>query len=153
MNDPDQQFAGEYYDQVRHQIEHEDNLVTQRLSWLMASQSFLFSAYAIVLNGLQPSNAGTPLEVSKLGFCHFLPFAGILSSGLIYASICGGVLAISHLRNLWATLQPHASSPSFARPPIQSSGIPFLLGQSSPRLLPLALIGMWIYLLLGNARV
>jgi hypothetical protein len=36
---------------LRDQLQHEDNLITQRLSWLMGSQAFLFTAYAIVLNG------------------------------------------------------------------------------------------------------
>ncbi len=31
----------DYYNVVRSRIEHEDNLVVQRLSWLVASQSFL----------------------------------------------------------------------------------------------------------------
>ena len=94
--------GGNSTDQIRRQIEHEDNLITQRLSWLLASQSFLFTAYSIVLTGLHPGeNSGTPLELSKLGLCHFLPVAGIVSSALIYASICGGMLAIRQLRQLW----------------------------------------------------
>ena len=40
-----------YGDAVRRQIEHEDVLIVNRLSWLIASQSFLFTAYAIMLNG------------------------------------------------------------------------------------------------------
>jgi hypothetical protein len=39
------------YHLVRSQIEHEDNLVSARLSWLLASQSCVFTAYAITLNG------------------------------------------------------------------------------------------------------
>ena len=37
----------EYYQIIRSQIEHEDNLINQRLSWFVAAQAFLFSAYAI----------------------------------------------------------------------------------------------------------
>src|ERR1700677_351087 len=81
MNEPQNHITCDYYDQVRHQIEHEDDLITQRISWLMASQSFLFSAYAIVLNGLK-SGEKTPLESVKLNFYHFLPVAGMLSTAL-----------------------------------------------------------------------
>ena len=143
----DLQTAAEYYDQVRRQIEHEDNLATQRLSWLMASQSFLLSAYAIILSGMQSGKSKTPLELYRANFCHLLPIIGILSSGLIYASICGGMLAIGRLRSDWASHKPQTSV--FKRPPIQSGGVSFLLGQSAPRLLPLVLVGLWIYLLLG----
>jgi hypothetical protein len=40
----------QYYEIIRSQIEHEDNLINQRLSWFVAAQAFLFSAYAILLN-------------------------------------------------------------------------------------------------------
>ena len=143
MNAPHHPVTAAYYDQVRNQIEHEDDLLTQRVSWLMASQSFLFSAYAIVLNGLQFGEK-TRAEAVKLDFYHFLPVAGILSTSLIYASIWGGVLAIHRLRKLWDSHQVQALS--LDRPPIHSSPVSFLLGQCAPRLLPLVLIGMWIYL-------
>jgi hypothetical protein len=47
----------ERYQVFRNRIEHEDNLIMQRFSWLMASQSILFTAYAIVPNGLSSSTA------------------------------------------------------------------------------------------------
>jgi hypothetical protein len=36
----------DWYRTIRDQIQHEDNLIVQRLSWLMAAQSFLFTGYA-----------------------------------------------------------------------------------------------------------
>jgi len=38
------------YRTIRDQIQHEDNLIVQRLSWLMAAQSFFFTGYAIIAN-------------------------------------------------------------------------------------------------------
>jgi hypothetical protein len=40
-----------YGDTIRRHLKHEDSLMVNRLSWLVAWQSFLFTAYAIVLNG------------------------------------------------------------------------------------------------------
>jgi len=40
----------DWYRTIRDQIQHEDNLIVQRLSWLMAAQSFLFTGYAIIAN-------------------------------------------------------------------------------------------------------
>jgi hypothetical protein len=37
---------GEFYDAARRRIEQEDSLNVNRLTWLMGSQSFLFSAFA-----------------------------------------------------------------------------------------------------------
>ena len=52
----------QYYKIIRSQIEHEDNLINQRLSWFVAAQAFLFSAYAILLNA--------PSQVRLEGFVH-----------------------------------------------------------------------------------
>ena len=37
---------------LRARIEHEDGLIVSRTTWLMASESFLYTAYAIALNGM-----------------------------------------------------------------------------------------------------
>src|SRR6185295_15038133 len=36
---------------LREEIRHQDNLVNARLSWLVSSQSFLLSGFAVTLNG------------------------------------------------------------------------------------------------------
>ena len=33
----------DWYRTIRDQIQHEDNLIVQRLAWLMAAQSFFFT--------------------------------------------------------------------------------------------------------------
>ena len=38
---------------IRKRIEHEDNLLNQRVSWIVSSQAFLLTGYAILLNGPQ----------------------------------------------------------------------------------------------------
>ncbi|HYY29634.1 MAG TPA: hypothetical protein VE860_16950 [Chthoniobacterales bacterium] len=47
----------DWYHTVRDQIQHEDSLIMQRIAWLTAAQSFLFTAYAITANASpQPRN-------------------------------------------------------------------------------------------------
>lgn len=60
----------DFYDAARRRIEHEDTLNVNRLSWLMASQSFLFSAFAVVVNGL--------VEKSTLGLSPYQPYSELL---------------------------------------------------------------------------
>ena len=36
---------------LREEIRHQDNLINARLSWLVSSQAFLLSAFAVTLNG------------------------------------------------------------------------------------------------------
>src|SRR5881628_2698690 len=79
----------DYYQLIRQRIEHEDNLIVQRLSWLVASQSFLFTAYAIVLNGLtgSPPPAAGALMHQQMRLSRLIPLAGILTCALIYVGI------------------------------------------------------------------
>ena len=42
----------QYYHLVRSQVVDENNLINQRLTWLLASQAFLFAAYGFVLQSL-----------------------------------------------------------------------------------------------------
>ena len=39
---------------IQARLSHEDDLVNQRVSWLVNSQSFLLTAYAITLNPAMP---------------------------------------------------------------------------------------------------
>jgi hypothetical protein len=40
----------QYYDRIRSQIEHEDELINLRVVWQLLAQSFFFSTYASLLN-------------------------------------------------------------------------------------------------------
>ena len=54
----------DWYRTIRDQIQHEDNLIVQRLSWLMAAQSFFFTGYAIIANA--SPQARSPLLANQL---------------------------------------------------------------------------------------
>jgi hypothetical protein len=76
------------YHLFRSRVEHEDNLIVQRLSWLVASQSFLFTAYAIVTNGLNsPSATSNAFARQELRLVHIIPLVAVLNSLLIYVGI------------------------------------------------------------------
>jgi hypothetical protein len=82
----------EYYQLIRHRLEHEDNLIVQRLSWMVASQSFLFTAYAITMNGLAAAPAHTADRQQLL--LRLVPVVGILSATLIYCGILAALFAM-----------------------------------------------------------
>src|SRR4051812_10601662 len=84
-----------YYHHLRARLEHEDVLIVNRLSWLMASQSFLFTAYAIVLNG---SGLRQQLRLMKL-----VPVVAITASALIFVGIAAAVRAMGWIRGLWSS--------------------------------------------------
>ena len=136
----------EHYRIVRGQIEHEDNLVSQRLSWLLASQSFLFTAYAITLNGpvqLHFQQYETHVRLLML----LLPLVGIISAVLIWLSILAGMSAMRKLR-MDLELQLEGKLPT-ELPSIQTRGAALLGGQLGPIFIPLLFLTVWLVLLRG----
>ena len=132
----------ECYNILRDQLQHEDNLITQRLSWLMGSQAFLFTAYAIVLNGPErPKNAliGS-LQEYLLGT---LPAVGLLSAVLIYVSIIAGATAMF---NIYRLARNFCDDAAVRFPPLRGRKLTRYMGFASPFLLPPIFIIVWLLL-------
>jgi hypothetical protein len=147
MNTTDQPGISplERYQVFRNRIEHEDSFIVQRLSWLMASQSFLFTADAIVTNGMTAApKTGGNLYVSHLdALARIIPSVALMSCLLIALSIFGALKAIRELRE-----QYEKESPRLEAIPLQTSRVARRLGVSAPILLPPLFISVWLYFLL-----
>jgi hypothetical protein len=138
--------ALEYYNLVRERLEHEDNLIVQRLSWLVASQSFLFTAYAIVSNGLmtQPPQTGSPHFADQLQrLFQLIPVVAMLASILIYISILAAVLTMRRLRTGYRS---RFGPEEDGLPPIMTAAPVRLYGLVAPLLLPLVFTTIWLIL-------
>lgn len=135
----------ERYHVFRNRIEHEDNLIVQRLSWLVASQSFLFTAYAIVTNGL----ATSPGKIVNSFINHLsalvkiIPVVALLNSILIAASIIAALIAINQLRCGY-----RKQGATLGTLPLQTSRVARVLGLAAPVVLPLVFFVVWLYLLM-----
>jgi hypothetical protein len=128
---------------LRDQLQHEDNLITQRLSWLMGSQAFLFTAYAIVLNG--PERPKTALMGSLQNvLLGTLPVVGFLSAALIYVSIIAGVLAMINIYRFTQSRNDVGDVDRFL--PLRGKKLTRYLGFASPILLPPLFILVWTLL-------
>ena len=136
------------YKIVREQIEHEDNLNTQRLNWFLSSQAFLFSAYAIVLSGLAPTNP--PRSAANHGQMKLLlvavPILAIIASFLILTTIAAGTIAMHELRARFAPYDDAAAD--LQLPPIQGRSLTRILGLCGPILLPILFLTIWLVLLI-----
>ena len=134
----------ERYQIFRNRIEHEDNLIMQRLSWLMASQSFLFTAYAIVTNGMTtvPGTGGNVFVNHLSTLARIIPIVALLNSLLILISILAALKAIRELRDGYRK-QPEILGVI----PLQTSRTARTLGLSAPVLLPLLFLSVWLFLL------
>ena len=131
--------TADFYRIIRAQIEHEDNLVTQRLSWFLASQAFLFSALAILINGPEVSRFGAR---EQMVFFRVIPVLGIAIGVLIWFAIWGGVLSMARLRRLALTRTDLSGFP-----PIHGPRKTRFMGLSAPVLLPPLFVIVWGMLL------
>src|SRR5882762_5791084 len=78
---------------IRRRLEHEDNLVNQRLSWILTSQAFLLTGYAILLNA--PADLRSAMYVRHHGLLMWLiPLTGIVTVLLIWLAILGALIAM-----------------------------------------------------------
>jgi hypothetical protein len=142
--------AQQYYAIVRGQIEHEDNLIGQRLSWLVAAQAFLFTAYAITVSNSGPNHTQPVIDRMRL-LLWIVPITAILTCALIYATIIAGSIAIVALRRLYHSHADHSECPGL--PPVLGYRRTLVLGQIGPLLLPLVFLAGWLILLLGGVNL
>ena len=135
----------EYYNLIRSRIEHEDNHIVQRHSWMVASQSFLFAAYATVLNGLTASPAPGAQGVTNQQMLLFrlIPIVGVLTCGLIYVSIIAAVKAMTRLRHSYHS---RFTEEEANLPEIQTTTLIRRGGLSAPVVLPPVFIAVWLFL-------
>lgn len=121
---------------LRQRIEHEDNLINQRLSAMVGSQSFLLTAFAISLNA--PKEFFSPhYEPVHRVLTRMLPIAGIASVIILMLTLVGAVLALRGLHQSADSLVTHGD------PPIHSGRLARLLGQSAVVGVPLVFLMLW----------
>jgi hypothetical protein len=127
---------------IRRRLEHEDNLVNQRLSWILTSQAFLLTGYAILLNA--PTDLRSALYVRHHGLLMWLiPLTGIITVLLIWFAILGALIAMRDLRTR------AAAQSGFDASPIQGRPLTLWLGLSAPILIPAVFLSTWLVIILS----
>jgi hypothetical protein len=127
----------ELYRVVRAEIEHEDQLINHRLSWLVSSQSFLLTGFAVSLNAPIPMRTPEFERVNHILF-NVLPYAGLAMVAFIYPTILGAMLAMGRLRRHVRGRKPHGF------PPVQVSNFTLFLGHLGPVFVPWVFIAAWL---------
>jgi hypothetical protein len=135
----------DYYRIIRGQLEHEDDLISGRLSWFIASQSFLFSAYAILVSSLHPISKTPDPNDSRRVLLVLISALATATCLLIFFSILSGIAAMRHLRSLYN--RTAASHPG-ELPPVQGYRSTQMLGLAAPILLPILYMTVWLFLLI-----
>lgn len=93
----------ELYDLIRKQIQHEDTLVNQRLTWLLYSQAFLFTFFYTLFTTILKQ---FEVIVIVLNVLIAISFFGVILCLLAIGSILGAYKAIKHLRDFWFYQNP-----------------------------------------------
>ena len=120
-------------------------LIVNRLSWLVASQSFLFTGYAIVMNGpVTPRSAHFGVRADLL--LKLIPIMAIGICFLIYLGICGAIRVMSMLHR---DMRNTHAGPLGLRPPIQGTPMTLALGMAAPLLVPPLFAVVWLAVLLA----
>ena len=125
---------------LRTQIDRETDLLGQRTAWVMASQAFLFSAYAVAVNAHADPTApkgGTRPQLMVA----VLPWISLLSLLLLVVTILGGLFALLRHRNLLlstAEARMHA---------LEAGPLARVAGLAAPLLVPVIFLVAWIVLL------
>lgn len=133
--DPDVQL-------LRSRLEHEDNLINQRVSWLVSSQSFLLTGFAIAANG-PVQDPMLPAGALRARLMSLLPGVGIACALLVIVAMIGGLMALAELRQIARENFPAERTPLVVRTRIQ------FLGVSAPTVLPIVFLLTWIAIVWG----
>jgi hypothetical protein len=94
----------------RSAIEHENTLVNHRLSWLFASQSFLFASFGVVWNAWKnPSGANSVPAQTSMVFLVIIAITGIVVCTAIQQSLLCAEKQIVHIDRWWYLKGAHES--------------------------------------------
>ncbi len=125
---------------LRQRIEHENNLINQRLSSLVGSQAFLVSAFAISLNAPAQFHQAQ-YEALHRQLIWMLPITGIATVIVVTISLLGALVALHKLHRFSDTLAATEELP------IHSSRFVRWMGNAAVVGVPLIFLILWSLLL------
>ena len=129
------------YDRYCHDIDKEDDLIDQRVRWLLMSQSILFAAVGVS----DESTAGITLRV--------VPFVGIFCSLGILSSLLAALLSLDRYRKALLRNCPRSEDEDCCYPQLHRKEGIIRLGLASPIVLPIVFCAAWIAVLILSSRM
>ena len=134
---------GDLYKTTRLQIEHVDNTISQRIIWLVISQSFFFSGYSILVTGV-------PKDVLLVEKQHDLillfPISAMFINLLSLLDIVSGMIYLSKLDKDFKKKRI-AEKADLPYPPVEGFKNLNFLKNLSAITLPSVFVIIWIIIL------
>jgi hypothetical protein len=129
---------------IASKIAHEDNLVGQRVTWLVMSQSFLFGAFAALLASM--SHGPAPAPVANL-LEIVIPLVGILLPFLVLLAVSAATAALSQWRAERARILETTEAKDLDWPHFEHR-VGLLFGQLLPPATALGFLLAWVAILI-----
>jgi hypothetical protein len=152
-----------YYENLRKEIEREDNITNQRMTWSITAQGFLIAAIAFLFSSPWPivgsvvstgsiehSNIFIPgasvekIVAARIWLIQSLGFVGLSVSIASFVGIWGARTALNGVRKEWEKLNSHLEIVPYYVPRTYGDGFAFVFGGSLAIVLPFLFICMWI---------
>jgi hypothetical protein len=131
---------------TRSKIEHEQRWIQQRVSWNLASTSFLMAAFVSLLNN---SSVGGPLSDQAPFLMTGIPFLGVIFSSFVLTGLSAAWLSQKNATGEWKRLVPdEATRARF--PGVHSRRSSVVLGSIASWGTTLAALFVWMILLVGQ---
>ena len=127
---------------LRARLDRETDLLIHRTAWVVGSQAFLFSAYAVSLGG--PGRAATRAIALKADLLIVvIPWVAVTSLLLLLVTIGAGIAAVNRLRRHTNHDDPHARL-------LDEGPWVRLAAMVAPLLIPAAFLATWIVLIVRS---
>ena len=129
---------------LRRRIEHEDNLVNQRLSWLVAAQAFMLTAFAISLNA-PPTSRLPAYAAANSALIALLLYVAIACVIIIWVTLVGAI---------WSMILLRAQAVAITLPndlPVQSKPVIRGLGLAAPIGIPIVFLIFWVVVIVAGS--
>jgi disulfide bond formation protein DsbB len=133
----------ERLDALRRRIDHEDGLISQRLSWLVASQAFLVSGFAITLNGYSAQLPARERHLHEL-LLQVIPWSAMACTVAVWLTLFGAIASMSVLRKEVDRVAVPTDPKMYS-----GTGIRFL-GLIAPLFVPAIFLALWILVLCSS---
>jgi hypothetical protein len=128
---------------VREQLDRENEHLTSRTTWILASQAFLITAYAMCVTG--SANIATNPRARTLELLvQILPWTAIAALLSLYVTIAGALFMMSRLHR--SARRAELSGPWA----LYDENAPRVAGLVGPLLSPAVFLVTWIVILLGK---
>jgi hypothetical protein len=129
---------------IAFKIQHEDDLIGQRTTWLVMSQSFLFGAFVAVV--AEVSRAGTVPPLARL-LLLVIPLVGVLLPFLVLLAVGAATFALWQWRTERDRILVTPEAKDLDWPTLERAAV-LVCGQLLPHVAALGFLAAWIAILI-----